>query len=439
MGFEGLEEAWEFLTAHVDYERARDYEYAKLRPDVTFRLAEAVGSPQSSFGCIHIAGTKGKGSTAAFCQSILKSCGLRVGAFFSPHIRTPLERIQIDCEDVDEGLFCHAVSRIAEAEERLRRPITFFEIMTVASLICHAEAGIDVGVYEVGIGGRLDATQVVRSAVSVITRVSYDHMEKLGTTLEEIAGEKCGIIRDGVPVVSALQSPEVQEVIVAQSARRNSPLLRFGVDFVVEGERKNFSVRYRDTEFGGLETSLVGRFQMENAATAIASVCSLAESGFIAPLTTETARDGVGNTRIHGRMEVVSENPLFIVDGAHNGDSVAAALSALREEFSPERILVVFGCSLDKDVVRMVRAMASASVSEVFVVSGFSPRAFPADELSESLRGYGGLLTRPFISVEEAVGAALSEAGENDAVIAFGSFYLVSEVLNFREDASPAG
>ena len=436
MGFESIAEAWEFLTAHIDYERARDYEYAKLRPEVAFRLAEAVGSPQQSFRCVHIAGTKGKGSTAAFCQSILRSCGLRTGAFLSPHILTPLERIRIGCENVDEELFCSAVSRIAEVEGRIERPITFFEIMTVAALICHAEAGVEVGVYEVGIGGRLDATQVVRSAVSVITRISYDHMDKLGTTLREIAYEKCGIIREGVPVVSARQESEAEKVIVASAVERRSPLLRLGVDVTFEGNRRNFSVRYREREFNGLRTSLVGRFQMENAATALASVCCLAESGLLSPPTVEMVRDGIVRTHIRGRMEVLKENPLFIVDGAHNGDSVSAALTALKEEFSPLRILVVFGCSIDKDVVRMARAMASASVSEVFVVSDFGVRAFPADELKGLLLRYGGLAVRSFSSTEEAVDAALSEAKEDDSVIAFGSFYLVSKILgSVREEA----
>jgi len=436
VGFGSLSEAWEFLTAHIDYERARDYEYAKLRPEVAFRLAEAVGSPQKSFRCVHIAGTKGKGSTAAFCQSILRSCGLRVGAFLSPHILTPLERIGIDCENVGEELFCYAVSRIAEVEERIGRPITFFEIMTVAALICHAEVGIEVGVYEVGIGGRLDATQVVRSAVSVITRISYDHMDKLGTTLGEIAYEKCGIIREGVPVVSARQDPEAERVIVASASERNAPLLRLGVDVTFEGSKENFSVRYRGREFDGLWTSLIGRFQLENAATALASVCCLAESGLLTPPTVEAARDGIGRTRIRGRMEVLKDAPLFVVDGAHNGDSVATALSALKEEFSPSRILVVFGCSLDKDVVRMARAMAAASVSEVFVVSDFGVRAFPAEELKEMLLRYGGLAVRSFSSTEEAIDAALSEAKENDSVIAFGSFYLVSKILDsVRGDA----
>ncbi|MCX7702690.1 MAG: Mur ligase family protein, partial [Planctomycetota bacterium] len=356
---------------------------------------------------------------------------VRTGAYTSPHIFTPLERIQIDGVNVEEDSFCRAISKIAEVEKDVGRNITYFEILTVASLLCHAEAGVEVAAYEVGIGGRLDATQVVHSSVSIITSISYDHMDKLGNTLEMIAKEKCGIIRRGVPVVSASQEKEAEKVIMSKAYEMESPLYIVGGNIITSGTRKNFSVSVEGRLFENLSTRLLGNFQVENCACALTAVYLLHKMGLVPQIEDSAIRKAIGETFIGGRMEVLMEKPLVVVDGSHNGESVAAALSALKEEFSPARILVLFGCATDKDVVRMARAMASERVDSVFVVGGFSPRSFAPHELANALKHYGNLNVRPFLSVEEAVSVALNEAKDSDAVIALGSFYLIPDIVRY--------
>jgi len=437
MMFETLGEVIPYLESHIDYERARQYEYAQMRPDVAFHLAELVGSPQTSFRCVHIAGTKGKGSTTTFTQALLKNCGVNTGAYISPHIFSPLERIQVGCSNIDEKSFCRAISRIADVENRVGSPITYFEILTVASLLCHKEAGVEIAAYEVGIGGRLDATQVVNSIVSVITNISYDHMDKLGTTLSQIAVEKCGIIRRGVPVVSAPQTEEAQTVIIQKSAEIDAPLILLGRDVQFEGTRRNFSVSVGNTRFENLSTNLLGNFQVVNAACAIAAVYLLHKSGFVLRLTDEDVRKGIEEASIPGRMQVLMSSPVVIADGSHNGESVSAALRALKEEFAPRNIFVVFGCALDKDVVRMARAMAQEGVKSVFVVSGFSNRSIPADELADSLIRFGGLDAKPCSSVSEGLDAALASASSEDAVISLGSFYSIPYVVQHLKHLFP--
>jgi dihydrofolate synthase/folylpolyglutamate synthase len=404
--------AMDYLNRATDYERQEArYSSSTYNLDRMRRLCAAMGHVERTFPSLHIAGTKGKGSVAHMAEAILRRAGYRTGLYTSPHLVDLRERIRIDGSEVSERDFLWAMNRMERALRRLRP--TYFEIMTEAAFLLFSRRRVDYAVIEVGLGGRLDATNVIVPAACAITRIDYDHMDKLGHTIRAIAREKAGIIKPGVPVVTGLQRPAALSEI-RRAARPQVPAVWRPIPagtvlkFKVEGVRGKV---YR------CELPVLGPHQAGNAAIAIGLVEA---SG--AEVTPFEVREALRRVRLPGRIEVVRRRPWVIVDSAHNPVSARA----LREALQPlrrRRTLLVFGASADKDWAGMLRELGPADFS--IFTRARSPRAAAPEALMRRSRGPAVRVER----VDEAVALARQLAGPEDAVVVTGSFYVAGEAL----------
>ncbi|HHV61263.1 MAG TPA: bifunctional folylpolyglutamate synthase/dihydrofolate synthase [Firmicutes bacterium] len=410
------------------------------------RLLEMLGNPHQGLRAIHIAGTNGKGSTAAIIDSILRASGYRVGLYTSPHLVSYTERIRVDGEAIPEIDVARIITRMMPmlehiaGDRELGHP-TEFEVSTALALAFFNERKVDMAVIEVGMGGRFDATNVITPAVSVITHIDYDHTDRLGTTIRDIASEKAGIIKEGRPVVVAPQHPEAWEVIEACCREKGSAVKLVGRDvtFCTGGfhatplsplDGQYCSIKGEKYTLGDLFLPLLGRHQVVNCATALGAVEVLADRGIAT--SEEAIRQGIEATRWPGRMEVVQRDPVVILDGAHNLDGIARLVEGLHEfrakGLVPGRIKVVIGVSRDKPVVEMVRELASAA-DEFVATRARSSRLGGAEP--EAIAQAARLLGKP-VEIEmdsiEAVRRALTGAGPGDFIVICGSLYLVGDV-----------
>jgi dihydrofolate synthase/folylpolyglutamate synthase len=403
--------AQRFLSRTTDYERMasrytrREYDLVRMR-----RLLAALGNPEKAVLCLHIAGTKGKGSTAHWTESMLRAAGHRTGLYTSPHLVDVRERIRVDGDPVGDAEFARAIAALEPACRRLRP--TYFEILTAAAFRIFAERRVDWAVIEVGLGGRLDATNVILPAACAITTIDFDHMDKLGNTLAAIAGEKAGILKPGVPAVSSPQAPEAAAAIRARGPVETVcfRVLRSagdGVHFRVEASRRSWTLPAR------------GAHQAANAATALALVDA---SGARCP---EAARRrGLARARLPARVEIVSRGPTTIVDAAHNPVSARALKEALKGLPSRRRVLV-FGASEDKDTAAMLGTLAPLAWRTILTKAA-SPRAADPELLA---RQAGRRATLTMGSVAASLKLARKLAGPEGQVVVAGSFYVAGEAL----------
>jgi dihydrofolate synthase/folylpolyglutamate synthase len=402
-------DALRFLHTFTDYERMAsrytpaDYDLGRMR-----RLLAALDNPERAFLSLHIAGTKGKGSTAHLAEALLREAGYRTGLYTSPHLVDLRERIRLDGKPVTEQEFTRILTQM-EPELRRLKP-TYFETMTAAAFLLFADQGVDYAVVEVGLGGRLDATNVILPAACAITTIDYDHMDKLGHTLTAIAGEKAGIIKPGVPVVSSPQPAAARKVLLE---RCNPVFPRFRVlstrgfvlKFTVEGRR--------------CELPVLGEHQAANAATALALV---ERSG--ATVTPEDVRRAFRKVRLPGRVERVGRRPWLIVDAAHNPVS-ARALAAALKSVPRRRTILVFGASADKDYKGMLKTLLPLADLAIFTKALSSRAAAPSD-LMRHAKGRAAVAAG---SVARALALARKAAGPEDAIVVTGSFYVAGEAL----------
>lgn len=421
--------ALDYLYSYTDYEVRSSYNYGPDRFDVgrVHRLLEQLGDPHHSFRSVHVAGTKGKGSTSAMIASILRQEGYRTGLYTSPHLHTFRERIQLDGELIPERDVTDGVRRLLDAASQTPG-ITTFELITALAFDYFARQGTEWAVLEVGMGGRLDATNVVRPQVSVITSISYDHMTYLGDTLPAIAAEKAGIIKAGVPVVSAPQPAEVAAVI-SSVARDNGVLLGVvGRDWLwestrVSSESQQFTVWRSEASHirASYVLPLLGSHQLANAVTAIAAVEVLRTQSTAVRESSLSA--GLANVRWPGRLEVLSRSPWVIVDGAHNGDSMKKLVATLADLFRYDRLVTILGVSADKDIDRVLDAVLPAA-DHILVTKANHPRAADPEQLARTIRDRG----RPADAapVDNVLQRALSLAGPADLVCGTGSLFLVA-------------
>ena len=410
-----------YSPGNVDLERVRE-------------LLRRLGSPESGLGIVHIAGTKGKGSTAAMISSVLQKAGYRVGLFTSPHLHTFRERVQINREPISAEDFAGAMEKVKPHVEEINAVgehgyITTFEALTAMALLYFAEKQVEALVFEVGVGGRLDATNVVTPEVSVITSISRDHTELLGETLPEIAGEKAGIIKEGVPVVVAPQVPEVEEVIGSIALERGSEMVNVGRESVWralghDDRGQSLLVRDFENEYR-ISMPLLGDHQQENAAAAIAALSVLRQKGW--HISEADVLDGFADLRWPGRMEELGRRPLVIADGAHNGDSARRLREALLKYFDFRKAVLVVGVSADKNVKDIASELLPLASTVILTKSRHMRAADPAD--------IAGAFTRPDIiveatgSVKEALERAREIASEEDLICATGSLFVVGEAI----------
>jgi len=395
-----------YLYGRIDYERAVSipYDSGELRLDRMRELLQHLGNPHQQFKIVHVAGTKGKGSTSAMIASILTAAGYRTGLYSSPHLDRLEERMQIDgvvCEG--HGLIAlvarlqpivAAMDAAAGPGRKLPSGPTYFELTTAMALMYFADRGVDAAVLEVGLGGRLDSTNVCQPQVAVITSISFDHMEQLGNSLSAIAREKAGIVKPGVPLVSGVVAQEPRETIAQVCREQGSRLVQLGAEFDFRYHPPHdvdhssgmgtIDFHYRKSGFGvdfeHVAVGLLGRHQGANAAVALAVCAELQQQGWRIP---ESAmREGLARIVWPARVEVVSRGPTIILDTAHNVASVAALIETLNESFNPRRRLLVFGTTLGKDVRGMLQLLLPAFDHTVFTQYANNPRGVPPEELN---------------------------------------------------------
>jgi dihydrofolate synthase/folylpolyglutamate synthase len=419
-----------YIYSFTDYEKKAPQAYAPEFYDLTrvHRLLALLGDPQRTFQVVHIAGTKGKGSTAAMAESVLRSAGYRTGLYTSPHLHTFRERIRVAGELIPEA----DVARLAETMRPLVAEIagiTTFEVMTGLALAWFAEQGVEWTVLEVGLGGRLDATNVVTPAVAVITPISYDHTAILGDTLTQIATEKAGIIKPGVPAVCAPQTAEALAVIEATCRSQGAPLTLVGRDWTWQPAKsdldgQSFTIYHQNAVVGGrahLWIPLLGEHQLMNATTAVAALALLPG----VKLPPKALRLGLRTVHWPARMEILGRAPLVVADSAHNGDSAQKLMAALRACCPARRLHVVFGASEDHVTPELLRALLS-DASWAIATRSRHPRA--ADPASLQARaGKLGFHLEVSGSVAQALDLALAQAGAGDLVCCTGSVFVAAE------------
>ncbi len=411
----------------------------------TRALLAALGNPHRSFRSIHVGGTNGKGSTAAMIASVLGTRGYRVGLYTSPHLIDFTERIQIGGQVIPSDRVGALTEKVRQASDAcLSEPPTFFEAATVLAFSYFAEAAVDCAVIEVGLGGRFDATNVLMPLVSVITTIGMDHQEYLGTTLEAVAFEKAGIIKQGTPVVVGRLPPEPLSVIRGAVAEREVPCIALGEDFKTRGESPEcFAYDGLRRRYDGLSCPLPGRHQLDNAACALAAL-ELAEALGL-EVGEEAVREGLRAVRWPGRLELVSRRPDVWLDGAHNPQAAAAlaahlgVLSSRRASAAPGRLILVVGMMRDKDRRGVLACLAAVpGVSHVVLTSAAHPRAASPHELARDCEGLGlPVVLRP--TVAEAFVYARSLAGPDDAVCVTGSLLVVGEAKAVLEGTTVSG
>jgi dihydrofolate synthase/folylpolyglutamate synthase len=418
--------ALDYLYSFVDYSLKHSSELAKadFSLDRMFALMEALGNPQNKYPIIHVAGTKGKGRTSALCASALTAAGYKVGLYTSPHLEDYCERIQIDGSSLAHEQLVALVDEVRAAVAKIPK-LTTFEITTAIGFLAFAQQNVDAAVVEVGLGGRLDATNVVTPRVSVITSLSMDHMAVLGDTLAKIAGEKAGIIKEGIPVVSALQKEDAIEVLLRVAREKNTSITVIGKDV----EFKPISASLDGQSFilhpspFIFSIPLLGSHQLVNAATAYAA---LKASGI--EISDEAIQKGFSQVKWHARFEVARREPPVIFDSAHNDDSFAKLRETLETYFPSRQVTLIFGASEDKNLAGMLREM-KPKIRKLIVTRADHPRALEVEKIQE-------LANQAEVPNEAAtpVSAALSRALELSAidgsiVLSAGSMFVTAEAM----------
>src|ERR1700736_1759846 len=402
-------------------------------------LSERLGRPDRAYPSAHIAGTNGKGSTAAFLESILRQAGFRTGLNTSPHLEKINERIRVDGKEISDADFADTPTRIqALIEEllaagKLRAHPTYFECVTAMAFQYFAQARVDFGVFEVGLGGRLDATNILTPAITVITRIDFDHENFLGHSLREIAAEKAGILKKGVPAVLAAQRPEAREVILARAAKLGCPVIETPQAYRVDQQTmENGCVRARITEIASgwsakLAPQLAGRFQLQNAISAVAAARALSARGY--RIQESAIEQGVAATIWPGRLEKLQSHPDVYVDGAHNPGAARELAAFWEENFAGRKIFLLYGALRDKAVDEIAGVLFPHAVEVVFTEPRTS-RAISASQLSE-IAAHHAAHSSVNPDAEQALDYLLSKAAPQDAVFVTGSLYLVGQLRHY--------
>ena len=416
----------------MDYQQAVDYIESPALPRGRYGLErlkqalELLGNPQHKVRFVHVAGTNGKGSCAAMLASVLKEAGYRTGLYISPHLRRYNERMQVDGVDISDDDLIRAAQRVKEVCEQLGGTPIVFEVLTLMALWYFAERRCDFVVLEVGIGGKLDATNCIPApAAALIAQLGFDHTETLGSTIEEIAAQKGGIAKPGSQLVMAEQEPAALRV-VEQLCREQ------GCGFTVaDPERLQVlstspeGQRLRDRTYGELLLPLAGSHQVKNAANVLTVVEVLKGGGFAIP--DRAVRQGIESTVWPARFERLSRIPDFILDGGHNPQCVQAAVQALQDYYTGKKVVFLTGMMKDKDSAAMLAKMAE--VAKAFVcLHADSERAFGAQELAREIENTLSLAAYPAASAQEGCALAQRLAGEQGVVCALGSLYLAGEI-----------
>lgn len=430
------QQALDYIDSYTDYEKTpmpHDPAFYDLRR--VEELLARLGSPHLAAKSVHIAGTKGKGSTAAMVASVLTASGYTTGLYTSPHLITLRERFQVDRELITEGELTSLVERIKPEVEAVNDKATYgelttFELLTALAFAYFKLKGVDFQVLEVGLGGKYDATNIIKQPeVCLITSISFDHTQVLGNTLTQIATEKAGIIKPGVTVVLSPQPEEVVRVIEEVCLNQRAELVMVGRDVTwgslgFDQQRQLLEVTGRLGSYK-LSIPLLGQYQLENAATAVAALEVLAAKGF--NISRGSITKGLARVSWAGRFQILHHHPLLVVDGAHNPDSARKLRHSLEQYPDFERAILVIGISYDKDVDGIISELVPL-FDTVIATRSRHPRAMAVERLRAAL-GRHGVEAQAAESVPQALAMAMSTAEERDLVCVTGSLFVVAEAI----------
>lgn len=444
--FPRYEDALEFLNNRPNFERSRPKAGHEFKLDRTAALLRELGDPQHGCKFVHIAGSKGKGSTVEMTASMLAACGYAVGVFTSPHLIDVRERVRINHTPIDPADFAAMMGPVAKAVEAIRKregEATYFEVMTALGLAYFAEQAVDVAVIEVGLGGRLDSTNIITPEVSAITEIQLEHTQILGDTLAKIAREKAGIFKPGVPALSVPQKPEVLETFRQVAEEVVCPLKVLGkdVDYSYRfesspelGPHARVSVVTKRSNYEHMAVPLKGEHQAKNCGLALAILDTLRERGFDCP--EREVAVGLARTPTAGRMEKVWQRPTIILDGAHTPESIECLVKALGAHMRYDSMVMVFGCSSDKNIDGMLTKVALGADKIIFTQAAGSPRAMDPAELQRRFREKDGetKMTQALPALKDALNSAAKGVGKGDIIVVCGSFYLVGEAKKYLRD-----
>ncbi|MGR3318762.1 MAG: bifunctional folylpolyglutamate synthase/dihydrofolate synthase [Candidatus Anammoxibacter sp.] len=455
------EETTAFLLGAIDYEKISKYKYdsSSFDLDRMERLLDVAGNPHHNLKTVHVAGTKGKGSTSIMIASILQETQLKVGLFTSPHLINLSERIKINGNEISREAVCASTNILRpfienERKKDLYLSPTFFETLTAIALIYFKNQAVDVAIMEVGLGGRLDSTNIINPLVSVIVNIGFDHTDKLGTTLEQIAGEKAGIIKEAVPVVSSSQKEEALRVLQNTCSKKKSKLTLVGRDIVI-GNAKPFDSRKQlsneennvfgslcdilttNNQYRNLFIPLPGYHQIENSACAIGAAEIAIESfpDNKAELFNEnrenTVRDALKLVKCPGRIEIVSQHPLIIVDSAHTVESIEALQKTVDEYIKPGKITLMLGLSQDKNINGILNKIAAFSDTVIFTTTGNPRSANPRylyDTFNDIIKEKSNKTSYFTEDISEALEIAMKVTEKSDMICITGSTFLAGKV-----------
>lgn len=435
-----------WLYEHIDHERMRIVRYNErtFNLDRMRKLLDLLGNPQEGLKAVQVAGTKGKGSTCAMLASMLQACGYTVGLYSSPHLVDLRERITINGSMISYQDVAEIFRVIASKEKAFGdKPPTFFEIMTATALRYYADQAVDIAVLETGLGGRLDCTTVVDPLVTGITHISLDHTNILGKDLAEIAREKAGIFKRGVPAVSVQQEPSVTAVLQEVAQQVGAPLeftgdqLDFSYRFEANrelGPHSRVCLTSSTSRFEHLPVPLRGEHQAHNCGLALAMLDKLKAHQFTLP--EEKVITGLRDTQLAGRMEQVWSQPRVLIDGAHNSNSIQALIRALGAHISYDSLVMIFGCGQDKDVTGMLKQVSLGADKVIFTRAKANPRACEPEDLLSKFTDVSGKMAQTADTLVDAIKLAGRAVSREDLIIITGSFYLAGEARKYFMDAT---
>ncbi len=435
--FKNIKQGLEYLLSRTNYEKQ-----TRLRYNVTTfslkrmeKLLSLLGNPHKKLAAAHIAGTKGKGSTATMLARMLEANGYSVGLYTSPHVVDLHERIAINGRNISDSELLGLINRIYAPVEKMAKDdvATFFEIFTAMAFMYFADKKVDIAVIEAGLGGRLDSTNVIAPAVVGITSISIDHQNLLGNTIDNIAKEKAGIIKKGIPVVSVPQDPLAMKELKKAASTAKAPL-------VVTGKDIDFSYRFESSrehgphtriclttptsKFEHLKVPLPGEHQAINCGLAIAMLDMLKAGGY--KINDAKAAEGLKEIKMPGRMEIIHNDPRILIDAAHNAASIRALIQAIGQHIPYDSMIVIFGCGQDKDVHGMLKQLQYGADKVIFTRSN-SPKAMNPQDLADMYTEICGKMCQTAMSLSEAIRTASSAISKEDLICITGSFYLVGQ------------
>ena len=446
--FKNYKEAIKYLYERTDYEEEKHLRYnvTTFNLERMEKLLSLVGNPHKKIPTVHIAGTKGKGSTATMLAKMLEANDYTVGLYTSPHVVHLHERIVVNSKMISEPEMLGLLNRIYAPVEKIAETeqVSFFEIMTALAFMNFVDADVDIAVIETGLGGRLDSTNVIRPEVVGITSLSIDHQHQLGDTIDSIAREKAGVFKRGVPVITVEQEPEAMRVLRLRATAVKAPLSVTGsdIDFSQrfetsreDGPHTRICLTTPMSKFEHLRVPLYGKHQAINCGLALAMLDKLKASGY--EIDDEKAIEGLNDVSLTGRMEMICDDPRIMIDAAHNAASIRALIHAIGQNIPYDSMVVIFGCNSDKDVGGMLHELRYGADKVIFTRSK-SAKAMSPEELADMYTEMCGKMCQTAISLGEALRLAKSAVDREDLICITGSFYLIGQAkMRFQPTQSP--